>query len=140
MLPNEWKKYYLKELVAFACNSIVCYCDVPVSTNNISSKFGYVYIIIFRCKGYVYIGQHKSSSYKSSYISSVIMLANTLKAKYNRGDFFNQPIEFADTQEELDQLEVDYIAMAKDVFGEKCLNITKRQAVLLQEREEESES
>ena len=125
MLSYERKKVYLKELVSSACNSTECYKDTPVFDGEISNKFGYVYITILRCKGYVYIGQHKSSIFDRAYIGSGIIISNARKKKYTREDFFNQPLEFASSQNQLNQLEVAYIAIAKEIFGEKCLNIAK---------------
>lgn len=125
MLPNEWKKDYLKGVVAFACANTIYYKNEPIIkiTSGHKCSFGYIYITILRCTGHVYIGQHRSDSYAQTYIGSGNQLRNARKKKYTREDFFNQPLEFADSQEHLNLLEIEYITMGKDIFGDKCVNI-----------------
>ena len=127
MVQNEWKKDYLKELVAFACANKV-YCNnkaMIINKDRDKDSIGYIYITILRDTGKVYIGQHRSKFYDPSYIGSGNRIRNARKKKYTREDFFNQLLEFADSQMLLNQLEIEYIAMAKELFGDKCLNIAE---------------
>ena len=119
----DWKKDYIKALVDYACHNTVYLSDIPVfPAKEDHPPFGYIYITVLRCTGEVYIGQHRSNVYDPSYIGSGLIIQRARK-KYSRDAFFNQPLEFANSQEELNQLEIEYVLMAKEIFGKKCMNL-----------------
>ena len=115
MQPNEWKKYFMKELVSFArANRINFNKNIIISKSDHKKSIGYIYIAVSQYNGQVFIGQHQLNSYD---FTSIVRKKNTRK------DFSYNVLEFADSQALLNQLESEYITMAKEIFGDKCMNI-----------------
>lgn len=126
MQPNEWKKYFMKELVSFArANRINFNKNIIISKSDHKKSIGYIYIAVSQYNGQVFIGQHQLNSYDFTSIVRRNILLNARK-KNTRKDFSYHVLEFADSQALLNQLESEYITMAKEIFGDKCMNIYVR--------------
>lgn len=84
--------------------------------------FGYIYLTTNNINGKVYVGQHKSCTYDSSYLGSGILLLRAIN-KYGKENFSNVIIDTAESQEEMDKKEIKYIAEYKELYKRDCYNI-----------------
>ena len=66
--------------------------------------YGYIYLTENLINGRCYIGQHKAKVFDKIYKGSGKLLTQAFK-KYGRGNFISQPIAWANSKEELDELE-----------------------------------
>jgi group I intron endonuclease len=78
--------------------------------------YGYIYKTTNLINGKTYIGQHKSKDWDSNYIGSGIYLKKAIK-KYGIKIFTCFPLAWAWNKEELNQLEIDYIAHYKPEYN-----------------------
>jgi group I intron endonuclease len=78
--------------------------------------YGYIYITTNTINGNRYIGQHKSVDWDSQYIGSGKLLHYAIK-KYGKENFTCFPLAWAWSREELNQLEIDYIAHYKPEYN-----------------------
>lgn len=83
--------------------------------------YGFIYITTNLINGKQYIGQHKGDGI-DNYLGSGDRLLMAIK-KYGRENFKREILEFADSIEELNELERYYIALAKAVENERFYNI-----------------
>jgi group I intron endonuclease len=81
--------------------------------------YGYIYITTNKVNGKCYIGQHKSKDWDSNYIGSGKLLKQAIN-KYGIENFNCFPLAWAWNKDELNQLEIDYIAHYKPEY-----NLTK---------------
>jgi hypothetical protein len=81
--------------------------------------YGYIYITTNKINSKRYIGQHKSKDWDSDYIGSGKLLHYAIK-KYGIENFTCFPLAWAWNKEELNKLEIDYIAHYKPEY-----NLTK---------------
>ena len=83
---------------------------------------GYIYKTTNNINQKIYIGKHQSSEYDNKYFGSGIILMRSIQ-KYGIANFTNEMIDTADTDEELNQKEKDYIKYYKDLYGNQCYNL-----------------
>jgi group I intron endonuclease len=81
--------------------------------------YGYIYITTNKFNGKRYIGQHKHKNWDSKYIGSGKYLKRAIK-KYGLENFTCFPLAWAWNKNELNKLEIDYIAHYKPEY-----NLTK---------------
>jgi group I intron endonuclease len=78
--------------------------------------YGYIYITTNTINGKRYIGQHKSRNWDSNYIGSGKLLKQAIK-KYGLEGFTCFPLIWGWSREELNQLEIEYIAHYKPEYN-----------------------
>jgi group I intron endonuclease len=78
--------------------------------------YGYIYETINLKNGKIYIGQHKSKNWDSNYFGSGILLNRAIK-KYGIENFECNLIMWASSKEELNKLEIKYIAYYKPEYN-----------------------
>lgn len=83
--------------------------------------YGYVYLTTNSVNGRSYVGQKQCSKFKKWYLGSGKLLRQAV-AKYGKAAFSVEPIGFYETRKELDQAEIDYIAILR-AFGADLYNI-----------------
>jgi hypothetical protein len=71
--------------------------------------YGYIYLTENKINGKQYIGQHKSKFFDTKYFGSGVYLKRAIK-KYGKENFTCFPLAWAFNKEELNRLEIDYIA------------------------------
>jgi hypothetical protein len=81
--------------------------------------YGYIYITTNKINGNRYIGQHKARDWDSKYFGSGKLILKAIQ-KYGIENFTCFPLAWAWSKEELNQLEIDYIAHYKPEY-----NLTK---------------
>lgn len=88
-----------------------------------NDKYGFIYITTNLINGKKYIGQKKidNNSRWKSYLGSGVHLKNAI-LKYGKENFKREIIDYADTMEELDELEVYYIDKYNAVDSEEYYN------------------
>ena len=84
--------------------------------------FGYIYKTTNLINNRVYIGKKKSTSFISDYYGSGIALKEAIK-KYGKSNFVIEILEWADTKEELDDLEIKNISFFSSIYN--LYNIAK---------------
>lgn len=87
----------------------------------ISIMYGFVYITTNLINGKQYIGQHKGDG-NDDYLGSGDRLIMAIK-KYGKENFKREILEFADSLEDLNELERYYIALADAVNNNNYYNI-----------------
>jgi group I intron endonuclease len=78
--------------------------------------YGYIYITENKINGKRYIGKHKSKNFDIKYFGSGVYLTRAIK-KYGKKNFTCFPLSWAWSKEELNQLEIDYIAHYKPEYN-----------------------
>lgn len=73
---------------------------------------GYIYETINKVNGKTYIGQHKATEFDTSYKGSGVLLTRAFE-KYGRSNFIVKLLAKAETVEELDLLEQQFISNAR---------------------------
>jgi group I intron endonuclease len=81
--------------------------------------YGYIYLTINKINGKRYIGQHKSKDWDNNYIGSGVYLKRAIQ-KYGIENFTCFPLAWVWDKEELNNLEIEYIAYYKPEY-----NLTK---------------
>ena len=85
--------------------------------------YGYIYLTTNKINGKKYIGQHAKSEFDKTYYGSGTAF-NLAFQKYGKENFTSEILDWAETKEELDQKEIDWIAKSKAVESEEYYNIT----------------
>lgn len=83
---------------------------------------GYIYKTTNLINNKVYIGKHEVSEYDTSYFGSGKTLLKAIK-KYGKENFKNEVLYEAETIEELNKKEIEFISQYKDKLGKNCYNI-----------------
>lgn len=84
--------------------------------------YGYIYITRNLINKKIYIGKHKSEKYDSSYYGSGKLLLYDIE-KYGKNNFTNEILYKADSKEELNSKEKQYIEEYKNIYKELMYNI-----------------
>lgn len=92
----------------------------PDST--IENAYGYIYITTNTCNNKHYIGQHCGDSLDKYYKGSGILLKKAF-SKYGFDKFTVEPIDWAETKEELDQKEIYWIDFLGAVESNNWYNL-----------------
>ena len=87
-----------------------------------SIMIGYIYKTTNLINNKIYIGKHLSNSYDSKYYGSGVLLIKAIE-KYGIDNFKNEIIDIAETEEELNKKEFEYINQYKSEYGRNCYNI-----------------
>ena len=91
--------------------------------NNINKKsYGFIYITTNCINGKMYIGQKRFSSGWKSYLGSGKIIKDAIK-KYGRENFYKEIIDFADSIDELNKLEIHYIKLYDAINKSNFYNI-----------------
>lgn len=86
--------------------------------------YGIVYVTVNKINGKRYIGQHKTSREKDSYLGSGKILKEAIKT-YGRKNFERYTLYRAETEEELDQKEIEFISAFNATHNPKYYNINE---------------
>ena len=84
--------------------------------------YGYIYITTNNINGKKYIGQHKGT-FNTNYLGSGKLLKRAVK-KYGKDNFTVSLIQYANNSDELNELEIKYIAELKE-SGQANYNLAK---------------
>lgn len=83
---------------------------------------GYIYRTTNLITRQSYIGQHHSSVFDKNYYGSGLLIQRSIK-KYGKKNHTIEILAWANTQDELNDLETEYIAQER-VLNENCLNLS----------------
>jgi group I intron endonuclease len=86
------------------------------------NSFGYVYEASNLKNGRLYVGQ-KKGKVVPCYLGSGLLISKAIK-KHGRKSFKLNILAYADSREELDKLEINFIAEYKKQFGDRLYNIS----------------
>lgn len=86
--------------------------------------FGIIYVTVNLLNGKRYIGQHKCSDETDSYLGSGKALLNAIN-KYGKENFRRYTLYRAETEEELDQKEIEFISAFRATENERYYNINE---------------
>lgn len=94
--------------------------------NKVNKKYNYIYIVVCTNKnstlyGHYYIGKHSTNNLNDNYIASGIKIKKYLKKYPN--DYYRKILEYSNTEEELNNLEYNYIHGLLNTS--KCLNLVE---------------
>lgn len=84
----------------------------------------FVYLTTNLINGKRYIGQHKTKNVDDGYLGSGFIFKKALK-KYGRENFKREILEFTDSSEKLNELEIKYIELFNAANDDSFYNITK---------------
>lgn len=91
---------------------------------NINNPYGYIYLTTNKINNIKYIGQHKSISFDNSYKGSGDYITKAIK-KYGKENFISEPIDWAESREELNQKEIWWIDFFDASNSKDWYNISK---------------
>jgi group I intron endonuclease len=86
--------------------------------------YGYIYLTTNLINKRMYVGKHKSNKYDPSYYGSGKAIKSAIQ-KYGIENFSNKILYQAETLEELNEAEKQYIAEYKRKYGRACYNIAQ---------------
>lgn len=86
--------------------------------------YGIIYVTVNKVDGRRYIGQHKCKNDNDSYLGSGKILKQAI-SKYGRENFERFTLYIADTEEELDQKEIEFISAFRATERELYYNINE---------------
>lgn len=94
--------------------------------NKVNKKYNYIYIVVCTNKnsrwyGHYYIGKHSTNNLDDNYIASGTKIRKYLKKYPN--DYYRKILEYSNTEEELNNLEYNYIHGLLNTS--KCLNLVE---------------
>lgn len=84
--------------------------------------YGYIYLTQNTITGDVYVGKHKAPMYNPNYYGSGKTIRSQL-ATYGRSAFTNTILATANTKDELNQLERQFVRQYKQQYPRQCINI-----------------
>lgn len=84
--------------------------------------YGYIYMTTNTVNGVKYIGKHKSESFDSKYLGSGILLKRAID-KYGSNNFVVEILESANSLQELNSLEIEYIKKFDCVNSDDFYNL-----------------
>lgn len=84
--------------------------------------YGYIYLTTNKINGKKYIGQHTKETFDKSYYGSGIHITRAIK-KYGKDNFTCEVLDWAETKEELDELEIEWIAKSDAIHSDEYYNI-----------------
>lgn len=84
--------------------------------------FGYIYRTTNLITHSSYVGQHRGSCFDNNYYGSGIIIQRSI-AKYGKHNHSVELLAWAETQEELNELEKEYIRQER-ALNEKCMNLS----------------
>ena len=84
--------------------------------------YRYVYLIVNKLNGKLYVGQHRSKRLKDNYLGSGTAIRRAIK-KYGKDNFNKGYLEFANSKDHLDELEKKWIKFFKNHPTRGCYNI-----------------
>lgn len=90
--------------------------------------YGYIYKTTNTVNGKIYIGQHKKEHFDPFYYGSGPELKKALKI-YNKNVFTIEILQKAESQEELDELEIFYIDQYMNEYGQENMYNTSVQCI-----------
>lgn len=93
-----------------------------VFSPSIPEPYGYIYITTNLVTNSKYIGQHSKTTKDSNYLGSGVILQKAIK-KYGKENFISEPIDWAESREELNQKEKFWISFCMAVYGENWYNL-----------------
>ena len=86
--------------------------------------FGIIYVTVNKINGKKYIGQHKCSDESDNYLGSGKVLLAAIE-KYGRENFKRYTLYVAETKEELDEKEVEFISLFNATHRDDYYNINE---------------
>lgn len=86
--------------------------------------FGYIYITTNTLNGMKYVGKRSSSTFKPNYLGSGLRLKAAIKY-YGKKSFTVEVVEWAETKEDLNRLEVEYITKYDAMRSKDFYNIAE---------------
>lgn len=95
---------------------------VPEAKNELDNAYGYIYLTTCKINNKKYVGQHQGSKLDHNYLGTGNIITMAIK-KYGKENFICKPIDWAQSKEELNQKEIDWIAKLGCVDGEMWYNI-----------------
>lgn len=84
---------------------------------------GYIYKTTNTSNGKVYIGQHRSAFFDSSYFGSGKLITDAIK-KYGKSSFYVELLCECNSQDEMDKMEIEYISLFNSTDVRIGYNIT----------------
>lgn len=84
---------------------------------------GYIYKTVNKNNGKIYIGQHRSEFFDLSYLGSGKLITDAIK-KYGKNSFSVEILCKCDTQDEMDEREIEYISLYNSTDLRVGYNIT----------------
>ena len=83
--------------------------------------YGYIYVTTNKITGSLYVGKHKAAKYDPSYFGSGDCIRKELE-QYDLTAFENKVLAIADSKDELNKLEKEWIVKIHNAFPDKCTN------------------
>lgn len=103
---------------------IICRNPIKVEykdKSEITQHYGYIYITTNLVNNKRYLGQHKNNT-EGNYVGSGLLLHRAIN-KYGKENFVSEPIDWAESKEELDQKEIWWIDILGAAESEDWYNI-----------------
>ena len=94
----------------------------PIIIPTVNNPYGYIYKTTCIINGYKYIGQHSKPEFDKKYLGSGVVLQKAIK-KYGKENFISEPIDWAESKEELDQKEIWWISKLGALYSEEYYNL-----------------
>ena len=83
--------------------------------------YGYIYMTTNKVTDSLYVGKHKAPKYDPSYLGSGACICKEV-GQYGPSAFDNDILAIADSRDELNKLEKEWIAKIHGAFPDKCIN------------------
>ena len=85
--------------------------------------YGYIYLTTNLVNNKKYIGQHAKPEFDGEYYGSGVLFKSAMD-KYGKETFTREILDWAETKEELDKLEIEYIDKFDAVNSDEYYNIS----------------
>lgn len=83
--------------------------------------YGYIYMTTNKITGSLYVGKHKAPKYDPRYLGSGACICKELE-QYGPSAFCNEMLAIANSKDELNELEKEWIAKIHSAFPDKCVS------------------